>query len=101
MQPSVYWQGLQTTWVHHSGRLDQAMDRQTVFCTSWIWHPLSRAWRSVFGCATRGTGGRCGGSIRSLHFTYNSLDFIVFTYGLSVQDCTVVRGKFDLSQGWS
>jgi hypothetical protein len=35
MQPSVYWQGLQTTWVPRSGRLDQAMDRQTVFCTSW------------------------------------------------------------------
>jgi hypothetical protein len=35
MQLSVSWRGLQTTWVPRRGRLDQSMDRQTVFCTPW------------------------------------------------------------------
>jgi hypothetical protein len=72
MQLSVYWLGLQATWVPHSGRLDQAMDRQTVFCTSWKASSSSVAQHPMTAPPT-GRGGEGDSHTRFLHFSHNSL----------------------------
>src|ERR1700728_909098 len=62
------------TRVRHSGRLDQAMDRQTVFCASREASSDSAAQRLTWLRHWTGTGNTTGGLLRS------SLHSILTTY---------------------
>src|SRR5580700_9475027 len=77
-------------WVPHSGRLDQSTDRQAVFCP-YGKHPLI-AWRRVSGPRHQqkeAGDGEGAAPVPSLLTQF--VDFIVFAYRLSVQDCSGVK----------